>query len=117
MWNQCQHQSQDSIHRRPWFVSGEIWKCHPLQAAERGRTITSDTYCQQFDCVNETCQTFPALVNKKWIIFQHDNTKTYFVEQSQEKIIRMGISASCLPDLVLIDFSHLFQSLECFITI
>ena len=86
---------------------------------EHGSIINADVYCQQLDRVNEQLRRkWPALVNRKGVILQHDNARPHAAKQTQEKIRSLGWEVlphpPYSPDLAPTDF-HLFRSLEHFI--
>ena len=70
------------------------WNAKDLVHCERlehGRSINADIYCLQLNRVNEQLRRkWPALVNIKGVILQHDNAHPHAAKQTQEKIRSLG---------------------------
>ncbi|KAL6417592.1 hypothetical protein ACFW04_012637 [Cataglyphis niger] len=83
-----------------------------------GQTVNEDLYCEQLDRVNQSLiEKYPAIVNKKGVILQHDNARPYCARRILEKINELGWEVlphpSYSPDIAPSNF-HLFRSLQHF---
>ena len=81
-----------------------------------GQTVTGDLYSQQLECVQQALrQKKPALVNRKGVLFRHDNARPHVMWVVQDTIQQLGWETLChppySPDLVPSDY-HLFHSLD-----
>lgn len=85
-----------------------------------GTTINSDLYCEQLDRVYaKLSQLYPALVNRKGVLFQQDNARPHTSRQTKEKFKNLdGVELlphpPYSPDLAPSDF-YLFRSMAHFL--
>ena len=82
-------------------------------------TINAEVFCQQLNRVNETLGgKWTALINRKGVIFQHDNARLHASKQTPQKIRSLGWKVlpppPYSPDLAPTDFLW-FRSTEHFI--
>ena len=80
-----------------------------------GQTVTGDLYSQQLERVQQALhQKEPALVNRKGVLFLHDNARPH-VASGPNTIQQLGWETLChlpySPNLAPSDY-HLFHSLE-----
>ncbi|XP_004208958.2 histone-lysine N-methyltransferase SETMAR-like [Hydra vulgaris] len=85
-----------------------------------GQTVNADLYCQQLDRVNQALvENYPAIVNRKDVILQHDNARPHCARRTLEKINELGWEVlphpPYSPDIAPSDF-HLFRSLQHFLS-
>ncbi|KAF2360180.1 Transposase type 1 [Trinorchestia longiramus] len=81
-----------------------------------GQTVTRDLYSQQLERVQQALrQKEPALVNRKCVLFLHDNTRPHVVPVVRDTIQQPRWKTLChpnySPDLAPSDY-HLFHSLD-----
>ena len=81
-----------------------------------GQTITGDLYSQQLERVQQALrQKEPALVNRKGILFLHDNARPHVARVVRDTIQQLGWETlyhpPYSPDLAATDY-HLFHSLD-----
>lgn len=81
-----------------------------------GKTIDSDLYCQQLMRLKEALEkNRPELVNRKGVVFHHDNARPHSSITTQQKLRELGwdvlMHPPYSPDLAPSDF-HLFRSLQ-----
>lgn len=80
----------------------------------KNQTIDSVTYCQQLDRLNYVIeQNRSSLVNRKGVVFHHDNTRphTSLIKLQKLLVFLWDVLPSVLPDLTLPDY-YLFRPLE-----
>jgi len=80
--------------------------------------VNSELYCAQLEMVNEKLLKIrPALVNRRGVLFLHDNTKPHISKMTQEKIKELQWEVLThppySPNLAPSDF-NLFRSMEHF---
>lgn len=86
-----------------WFVrfcSGDYnviqiwWDCKGVvffELSSRNVTLNSDMYCQQLDKLNEAiAEKRPELINRKEVIFHHDNARPHSSLMTREKLLELG---------------------------
>ena len=71
----------------------------------RNQTINSDVYCRQLNKLNAVVkEKRPELVNRKGIIFHHDNATPHTFLPTRQKLLRLGwevmLHPTYSPDLV-----------------
>ena len=82
----------------------------------RNQTINSDVYCPQLNKLNAAVEEKrPELVNRKIIIFHHDNATPHRSLATRQKLSRLGweviLHLPYSPDLASSDY-YLFRSLQ-----
>jgi len=83
------------------------------------QTIHSEVYCLQLQQVYDIlCRRYPAIVNRKRVIIQHDNARPHTSKKTQEKMKDLEISAlphpAYSPDITPLDY-YLFRSMAYFL--
>ncbi|XP_035734903.1 histone-lysine N-methyltransferase SETMAR-like [Vespa mandarinia] len=91
-----------------------------FEVLKPGQTVNADLYCEQLDRVNQSLsEKYPAIVNRKGVILQHENARPYCARRTLEKINELGWEVlphpSYSPDIAPSDF-HLFRSLQHFLS-
>lgn len=107
-----------------WFVrfcSGDYnvipiwWDCKGVVFFEflsRNVTLNSDVYCQQLDKLNEAiAEKRPELINRKEVIFHHDNARSHSSLMTREKLLELGWMC-CLIRHIRLILRH--QTIICF---
>lgn len=95
-----------------WDYKGIIY----FEIQPRNVTINSNIYCQQLTNLNEALQKKrPDLVNRKGIVFHHDNARPHTSLVTQKKLLELGWDVlphpPYSPDIAPSDY-HLFRSLQ-----
>ena len=95
-----------------WDYKGVVY----YELLPRGRTINSEVYCQQLTKLNESLQrSRPELVNRKGVIFHHDNARPHTSLMTRQKLLDLGWELMphppYSPDLAPSDY-HLFHSMQ-----
>lgn len=85
-----------------------------------GQTINADFYCEQLDRLNQALiKKYPALVNRKGVILQHDNARPHSAKKTLDKIKELGWEVlphpPYSPDIAPSDY-YLFRSLQHFLS-
>lgn len=110
--------SKAELHQRKvmlsvwWDWKGVVF----FELLPRNQTINSDVYCRQLDSLNESViQKRPELVNRKGVVFHHDNARPHTSLATRQKLLELGWDLlphpAYSPDLAPSDF-HLFRSLQ-----
>ncbi|XP_026830138.1 histone-lysine N-methyltransferase SETMAR-like [Ooceraea biroi] len=95
------------------------WDCRVIihfELLRRGETITADKYCEQLTRLDAAIrEKRPGLVNRKGIIFHHDNARPHVAQQTLRKLQELQWEIlqhpPYSPDIAPSDF-HLFRSLQ-----
>lgn len=120
----CKHDEQapttckPDIHQRKvmlsiwWDYKGVIY----FELLPKNETINSNIYCQQLINLNEALQKKrPELVNRKGVVFHHDNARPHTSLVTQKKLLELGWDVlphpPYSPDMAPTDY-HLFRSLQ-----
>lgn len=98
-----------------WSVRGIVH----FEVLKPGQTVNADLYCEQLDRVHQSLMAkWPAIVNRKGVILQHDNARPHCAKRTLEKINALGWEVlphpPYSPDIAPSDF-HLFRSLQHFL--
>ncbi|XP_006145801.1 histone-lysine N-methyltransferase SETMAR-like [Tupaia chinensis] len=110
--------SEVDIHKRKvmlsvwWDFKGVVF----FELLPRNQTTNSTVYCRQLDSLNESIfQKRPELVNRKGVVFHHNNARPYTNLITCQKLLELGWDVlphpPYSPDLAPSDF-HLFRSLQ-----
>ena len=96
-----------------WWTSRQVVHYELLRM---GQTVTGDLYSQQLERVQQALQQKePALVNRKGVLFLHDNARPHVARVVRNTIQRHDWETLChppySPDLAPSDY-HLFHSLD-----
>lgn len=99
-----------------WNFEGVIH----FELLENNVAIDADLYCSQLDRMyTKLKQKYPALVNRKRILLQHDNAKPHTARKTMDKIKELDAfqllpHPAYSPDLAPSDY-HLFRSMAHFL--
>ncbi|GFX01137.1 histone-lysine N-methyltransferase SETMAR [Trichonephila clavipes] len=91
-----------------------IRKIVQFEVLKPGEAVNADLYCEQLDRLNQSLiEKYPAIINTKGVILQHDNARPQCARKTLEKINGLGWEvlshAPYSPDIAPTDF-HLFRS-------
>ena len=94
-----------------WDWKGVVF----LELLPRNETINLDVYCRQLNKLNaEVKEKLPKLVNRKGVIFHHENATPYKSLATRKKLRlcwEVMLHPPYSPDLATSDY-YLFQSLQ-----
>jgi len=114
----AQTTSKAELHQKKIMLS--IWWDYKgivyFELLPRNQTINSDVYCRQLDKLNAAVkEKRPELVNRKGVVFHHDNARPYTSLVTRQKLLDLGwevmLHPPYSPDLAPSDY-HLFRSLQ-----
>ncbi|XP_076166383.1 lymphocyte-specific helicase isoform X3 [Ptiloglossa arizonensis] len=99
-----------------WSIRGVVH----FEVLKPGQTVNADLYCEQLDRVNKSLiEKWPAIVNRKGVILQHDNARLHCARRTLAKINELGWEVlphpPYSPDVAPSDF-HLFRLLQHFLS-
>ncbi|GFW47174.1 histone-lysine N-methyltransferase SETMAR [Trichonephila clavipes] len=90
-----------------------------FEVLKPGETVNTDSYCDQLDRLNQSLiEKYPAIINRKGVILQHDNARLHCARKTMERINGLGWEVLShlpySPDIAPMDF-HLFRSMQHFL--
>lgn len=116
--DQPQTTSKADIHAKKvmlsiwWDFKGVVF----FELLPRNQTIDSIAYCRQLDDLNTSLtEKRPELVNRKGVVFHHNNARPHTSLMTRQKLLQLGWEVlphpPYSPDLAPSDY-HLFRSLQ-----
>ncbi|GFS62474.1 histone-lysine N-methyltransferase SETMAR [Trichonephila clavipes] len=104
---------QGDSHR--WGIRGIVH----FEVLEPGETANAGLYCEQLDRLNQSLiEKYPAIINRKGVILQHDNARPHYARKTLKIINGLGWEVlphpPYSPDIAPTDF-HLFRSMQHFL--
>ncbi|GFV25331.1 histone-lysine N-methyltransferase SETMAR [Trichonephila clavipes] len=99
-----------------WGIRGIVH----FEVLKAGETVNADLYCEQLGRLNQLLiEKYPAIINRKGVILQHDNARPHCARKTLEKINGLGWEVlphpSYSPGIAPMDF-HLFRLMQHFLT-
>ena len=100
-----------------------MWNCQGIihyDLIPDGRAVTSEIYSEQLQRVHEILRTrYPALVNRRRVLVQHDNARPHVSRRTQRQLQELGgievfPHPPYSPGLAPSDY-HLFRSMAQFL--
>ncbi|GFV52974.1 histone-lysine N-methyltransferase SETMAR [Trichonephila clavipes] len=83
--------SQVYIQKRRLCVWWGIRGIVHFEVLKSGETVNADLYCEQLDGLNQSLiEKYPAIINRKGVILQHDNARPRCARKTLEKIMDWG---------------------------
>ncbi|XP_076177098.1 histone-lysine N-methyltransferase SETMAR-like [Ptiloglossa arizonensis] len=109
----------DEIAERLGSSSGTVHK-HLIQLGKQNQTVAAEIYSQQLERLRAALmEKRPSLVNRKGVLFHHDNARPHTARITVEKIKNFNWKLlphrSYSPDLAPSDY-HLFRSMQHFLS-
>ena len=113
-----ERQAKADIHQKKvllsiwWDWKGPVY----YELLPKNKTINSEIYCEQLQRLSDSIQQKrPELVNRKGVVFHHDNARPHISLITRQKLLDLRWDVlphpSYSPDLAPSDF-HLFRSLQ-----
>ena len=98
-----------------WDWKGIVY----YEILQPGKTVDSVLYCQQLTRLQEAIQKMrPELLNRKGVVFHHDNARPHTSLMTRQKLTELGwevlMHPLYSPDLTPPDY-HFFRSLQNFL--
>ena len=95
-----------------WDFKGIVF----FELLPKNQTIDTTVYCRQFDSLQQSImQKRSELINRKGVVFHHDNARPHTSFLTRQKLLELGWDVlphpAYSPDLAPSDF-HLFRSLQ-----
>lgn len=89
------------------------------EVLQPGQTLNSALYCEQLTRLEQAIQTKrPELINRKGVVFHHDNARPHTSLMTRQKLSELGwgvlLHPPYSPDLAPSDY-HLFRSMQNFL--
>ncbi|GFY29907.1 histone-lysine N-methyltransferase SETMAR [Trichonephila clavipes] len=70
-----------------WGIRGVVH----FEVLKRGETVNAELYCEQLDRRNQSLiEKYPAIINRKDVILQHDNARPHCARKTLEKTNGLG---------------------------
>ncbi|GFT73976.1 histone-lysine N-methyltransferase SETMAR [Trichonephila clavipes] len=91
-----------------------------FEVLKPGETVDADLYCAQLDRLNQSLiEKYPAIINRKGIILQHNNARQHCARKTMVKNNGLGWEvfphSPYLPDIAPTNL-YLFRSMQHFLT-
>ncbi|GFX67532.1 histone-lysine N-methyltransferase SETMAR [Trichonephila clavipes] len=70
-----------------WGIRGIVH----FEVLKPGETVNAELYCEQLDRLKQSLiERYPAVINRKGVIFQHDNARRHCTRKTAEKLMDWG---------------------------